>query len=171
MEDEPRRLRAGDEKRPEEKERRQYATHLYYKHYRVAYLVYRIEFNQRIDERAPDNPQIKKGALFLLMIHEYASCLLMQHQVFGYRSQPKGGEERQCADYYDHACQKQDKERRMRRQCACSRRHIFFCRQRAGYGKHRYHGPEPSEKHGYTTQGVVERRIGIETAKGATIIV
>src|SRR4030042_3530162 len=103
MENKPWRLRAGDEKRPEEKERRQCAAHLNYKHYRVAYLVHRIEFNQRIDERAPDNLRIKKGALFFLMIHKYASYLLIEHQVFGYRSQPKGGEARECADSYDHA--------------------------------------------------------------------
>ena len=49
--------------------------------------------------------------------------------------------------------------------------HIFFCGQRAGNGDHRYHGPEPSEKHGYTNQGVIERRIGREAGKGAAVIV
>ena len=60
---------AGDEKRPEEKERRHDAAHLYHKHHRVADLVHRIEFYKRIDQRPPHDLRIKKNVFSLFTHH------------------------------------------------------------------------------------------------------
>ena len=68
-EDEPRGLRAGHEKGMHKKKRSQDAAHLDHKHDRVAELVHRIEFYERIDQGTPDDLRFKKGVLFLFMIH------------------------------------------------------------------------------------------------------